>query len=130
MSKEPCGTVAERRAPRAGRLFNASIFCERRGEMPIMVRNISPSGLGARGVSGLERGERITVRLNNELIGAEVCWSHRNQFGVRLDTQVDPSLFTFDHKGWENSHRPLEPGHVFDQFKPVTDFRRPGLRVR
>jgi hypothetical protein len=123
-------TALEREA-RSARVFVAKLRSDRLGEQSVIIRNISPLGISARLLSGhVEPGERVTVILNEEEIAAEVRWARKNQFGARLFREVDPSAFNFSGKSWETVVEPLGPGHVFDQFKPVSDFRRPGLKTR
>lgn len=130
MGDSPWGAAADKRAPRTNRVFKASIVSEGRGEYPIIVRNLSAHGIGGRGLEGLAAGERISFRLNGELIEGEVSWVRGDRFGAKLHQEIDPSAFTFGHKNWDAVHSPIEPGHVFEQFKPVSDPRRPGLKVR
>jgi hypothetical protein len=76
----------------------------------------------------LEPGESVTLSLGGESVKGEVRWVRKDSFGVRFDREIDPTRFNFAGKSWEDVIEPLGPGHVFDQFKPVSDSRRPRLR--
>jgi len=119
------------RDPRSHRMFVAAIRSRRLGEQPIIVRNISRHGIGARIRSGApEVGEELVFVLDGELLEGQVRWVRKDRFGALLFQEVDPSRFNFAHKSWASASRPFEPGHVYDQFRPVSDTRRPGLKVR
>ena len=125
------GRTDAAREPRSPRVFVTTIRTERLGEQTITVRNLSPFGLGARLRSHrLVPGERITVSLNDESVDAEVCWVRHGSFGARLAREIDPARFTFGHKNWASATRPFPRGHVYDQFRPVSNSRRPGLKFR
>ena len=47
-----------------------------------------------------------------------------------LAREIDPARFTFGHKSWASATRPFPRGHVYDQFRPVSAPRRPGLKIR
>lgn len=130
-AQEPSTSKAARE-PRSRRMFVAKLRSGRIGEQEIIVRNISPLGIGARvrGDSRLEKGEQVSLFLGGETLLAEICWVSGDRFGARLFAEIDPARFSFDHKKWECADQPFGPGHVYDQFKPVKDPRRPGLKTR
>jgi hypothetical protein len=49
---------------------------------------------------------------------------------VQLDEAVDPARFVIGLSRLDDFQKPFERGHVFDQFKPALDCRRPGLKTR
>jgi hypothetical protein len=119
------------REERSHRIFVATLHSKRVGDKSIIVRNISPHGISARMQPPmLEPGELVTISLNGETVDAQVRWVRRDRFGARLVREVDPSCFNFSGKSWEAVIQPFEPGHVFEQFRPVSDSRRPGLKIR
>lgn len=118
------------RASRSRRMFVATIRSERSGEQSIIVRNLSRSGIGGRLRNGtLQAGEPISIILNGQPHEAKVRWVRKDCFGASLAHEIDPKSFNFRNRKWECTDRPWG-GHVFDQFKPMMDGRRPGLKVR
>jgi hypothetical protein len=116
---------------RSCRVVAASICCERFGETPIIIRNISSKGVGARIRAGqLRVGERVTLMVRGRILHGEVRWTRGDQFGVELDEEVDPSIFLVGQASANDLQRPFARSHVYDQFKPVVDGRRPGLKTR
>jgi hypothetical protein len=132
MSRNPDEHATEsQREKRSHRMFAATLHSKRVGEKSIIIRNISPHGISARMQPPmLEPGEMVTISLNGETVDAQVRWVRRDRFGARLSREVDPSCFNFAGKSWEGVTQPFERGHVFDQFRPVSDSRRPGLKTR
>ena len=123
------GSSGIAREARSHRMFVATIWTARLGERPIVVRDLTPFGARLR-AHGLSVGERITVSLNGERVDAEVRWVRHGRFGARLAREIDPARFTFGHKSWASATRPFPRGHVYDQFRPVSAPRRPGLKIR
>jgi hypothetical protein len=81
------------REQRTAKLLPVEIGSERFGRTKVVVRNISPYGLGVRADIELLACERVTVYLPGDLeIGATVRWVRKGTFGLALDAPIDPSL--------------------------------------
>ena len=116
---------------RSFRVIVATMSCEAQGERPIVVRNISPKGLGARLRFGrISVGVRVTLMVRGHSLHGEVRWSQGDLFGVELNEEIDPSMFVVSETSLDDLQPPFGRGHVFDQFRPVSDSRRPGFRTR
>lgn len=116
---------------RSFRVLVATICCEGHGERPIVVRNISPNGIGARLRSGrVFVGERVTLIIRGHSLHGEVRWSRGDLFGVELNEEIDPSMFVVSETSLDDLQPPFGRGHVFDQFRPISDSRRPGFTTR
>lgn len=82
------------RATRVSRLLPIEIGSERLGRQKVVIRNIAPYGLGARGDVELLACERLTVYLpDGHEIGATVRWVRKNTFGLALDEPINPAVF-------------------------------------
>jgi hypothetical protein len=77
------------RDERQGRIFVAKMRCAYSANQSIIVRNLSPSGLGARAkIQCPGRGEIVAITLPTMVERyATVKWVRGDQFGVRF---VDP----------------------------------------
>lgn len=59
----------------------------------IVVRNLSPHGIGARGDISLIACERLLVHLpNGQDIAATVRWIGKGTFGLALDERIEPDM--------------------------------------
>jgi hypothetical protein len=78
------------REPRVSKLVSLELSSERHQRTKIVVRNMSPHGLGARGEIDLLPCERVTVHLpDDRTIGATVRWVKKGTFGLSLDDRID-----------------------------------------
>ena len=78
------------REPRVSKLVSLEISSDRHERTKIVVRNMSPHGLGARAEIDLLPCERVTVHmLDGSSVGATVRWVKKGTFGLSLDDRVD-----------------------------------------
>lgn len=124
--------MAINREPRGRRMLSASMRGDELAEQKIVIADVSPRGLGARARGECPpAGTRILIALSNGLeLSGEVRWVRKERFGVQLDQEVDPGQVQGAGGSWEVASRPFDPGHVFDQFRPVSRPYRPGLKVK
>jgi hypothetical protein len=79
------------RADRKSQLVPVEIASDRLGKVRVVVRNVSPFGLGVRGEVELLACERVVVHLpDGRKIGATVRWARQNTFGLALDEAINP----------------------------------------
>jgi hypothetical protein len=77
------------RADRKSQLVPVEIASDRFGRTKVIVRNLSPYGLGVRGDVELLACERLTVHLpDGRSVGATVRWARKNTFGLALDESI------------------------------------------
>ncbi len=80
------------RADRKSQLVPIEIASDRVGRTKVIVRNLSPYGLGVRGDIELLACERLTIYLpEGRTIGATVRWARKNTFGLALDEAINPA---------------------------------------
>jgi hypothetical protein len=85
---KPQGT----REIRMAKLLPIEIGSERLGRVKVVVRNISPYGLGVRSDVELLACERLIVFLpGDEQVGATVRWVRKGTFGLALDEAINPA---------------------------------------
>jgi len=78
------------REPRVSKLVSLELSSDRHQRTKIVVRNMAPHGLGARGEIDLLPCERVTVHLpDGRDIGATVRWVKKGTFGLALDERID-----------------------------------------
>ncbi len=79
------------REPRMAKLVALHLSSARYSNVKIVVRNLSPHGLGARADIELLPCERVVVHLpNGQDVGAIVRWVRKNTFGLSLDERIEP----------------------------------------
>ena len=82
---------APQREQRTSKLIVLALSTSREKHARIVVRNVSPHGLGARGEIDLLPCERVTVHLpGGRDVAATVRWARNGKFGLALDERVDP----------------------------------------
>ena len=80
------------REPRVSKLMSVDISSARQPRTRIVVRNLSPHGIGCRGECDILPCERITVHLHDgREVGATVRWVRKGTFGLSLDERIDPA---------------------------------------
>lgn len=80
------------RADRKSQLVPLEIGSDRFGRTRVVVRNLSPYGLGVRGDVELIACERVIVYLpDGRQVGATVRWVRKNTFGLALDEAINPA---------------------------------------
>ncbi len=73
------------------KLVALNLSSARYSNVKIVVRNLSPHGLGARADIELLPCERVVVHLpNGQDVGAIVRWVRKNTFGLSLDERIEP----------------------------------------
>jgi hypothetical protein len=91
---------APAREVRGSRLLRGRISSVLTREQTILIRNISPRGLGG---SALEQplpiGVDVTVTLSTAVVTGKVRWSKGKSFGIRLDTEIDLDQLSEAQKG-------------------------------
>lgn len=88
----PAAKPAGPRADRKSQLVPIEIASDRMQRTRVVVRNLSPYGLGVRGDVELIACERLTVFLpDGREIGATVRWARKNTFGLALDEPINPA---------------------------------------
>lgn len=126
------GRVPDQREPRLGKMFLAKLHCARLASEEIRICNVSRNGIGAKSRGAMPLvGEEVTIETSafGDVRGV-VRWVKDRQFGIELSAEVDPGLLNFADKSWDVANRPFDANHVFNQFRPSGDCRRPGLKVR
>jgi hypothetical protein len=121
------------REPRSRRMLMATMYVDHGAPLSVVIGNISRHGLGARAKGKMPSvGDHVMIMVQNkgENLQGTVCWSQNDRFGVSLARAIEPQVFLGSGGSWEVACQPFEKSHVFDQFRPVTECRRPGLRVR
>jgi PilZ domain len=80
------------REPRMAKLVALHLSSARYDNVKIVVRNLSPHGLGARADIELLPCERVVVHLpDGQDVGAIVRWVRKNTFGLSLDERIEPA---------------------------------------
>ena len=102
---------------------------ERLAEQPIIIRNLSPRGIGARahGLPPLE-GEEVFLKLDGRELVGRVRWVRGDRFGVHLRDPIDGAV-RMPASPWAPAKNPSAGFHVFERFKPVAKPWRPGVKV-
>ncbi len=78
------------REPRMAKLVAIDVSSSRHQRTRIVVRNLSPHGLGARGEIDLLPCEHVVIHLpDGSEMGAIVRWVRKNSFGLSLDDRID-----------------------------------------
>ena len=78
------------REPRMAKLVALHLSSARYSNVKVVVRNLSPHGLGARADIELLPCERVVVHLpNGQDVGAVVRWVRKNTFGLSLDERIE-----------------------------------------
>lgn len=81
------------REPRMAKLLAVELSSEQLAPTRVVVRNLSPYGLGARGELDLLPMERVTVHLpDGRAVPALVRWVRKGAFGLSLEERIDPAM--------------------------------------
>ena len=83
----------QRRAPRDSVFLFAELRFEGQQEGQIIkVRNVSSTGLMAEGDVLAVAGDIVAINLRNiGWVGGRITWAANKRFGVKLDTEIDPT---------------------------------------
>lgn len=112
----------QRERPRIRTMFKAKIEVQGLAQpIEMLVRDLSSGGLMATSTVQVRKGEAVTVDLGRggRVFGV-IAWVDRNQFGVAFDREINEEIAT----------QPVAPVIVQPILQHVSDWRRPGLRVR
>lgn len=115
------------RDPRTSRLFVGQLALEGGTVTKIRIRNLSQGGFGARSDIMLQPGQRGHMLLAGiGLVTGRVAWARQYDFGLQFDTRIDPEQVRIAPPAAPTKSEFVVP----PRFRPVTDHRRPGFRVR
>lgn len=82
------------REQRVSKLLSVEISTENFGRVKIVIRNLSPHGIGARLDAELLPCERVTIHLpNGRDVGATVRWVRKGTMGLALDERIEPDAY-------------------------------------
>ncbi|WP_313801350.1 hypothetical protein [Sphingobium sp.] len=112
---------------RQRRLLKARMHHPRHGEVDILVRDVSETGLGGRCDLDLAVGEVVVVVLVDcEPAQGRIAWRKGQSFGLHLETAINPAAV----KSPANAERSVEAGYqVPTLFRPSVETKRPGFRT-
>ena len=86
--------IERRRSTRRSASLPLIVENPRLGNVNLHVVNLSMTGFMARGETGLQRGERITIRLNyTRRIGAFLVWNDGNRAGFQFERVLQSDDF-------------------------------------
>lgn len=115
------------REPRTSRLFVGQLALEDGTVVKIRVRNLSEGGFGGRSDTLLRPGQRGHMLLAGVgLVTGCVVWVNQNDFGLQFDEKIDPALARLSPAAPSPQAEYVVPA----QFRPSSDHRRPGFKVR
>lgn len=117
---------------RSSRMFIAALRDAGGASLKVTVRNLSPRGIGARASEAVpQQGETVFIELGpfGEVEGV-VRWVSGKLFGIALAQPIDPQRFDFSGKDWSVANKQFDANHVYTQFRPVADVKRPPLKPR
>lgn len=81
------------RESRVAKLLTLEVSNMHGQRQKIVVRNLSPHGIGARSDLPVLQCERLLVHLpNGQEIGATVRWVGKGTFGLSLDERIEPAM--------------------------------------
>ncbi len=119
---------ATTRADRTSRLVPLEISSDRLAQTRIVVRNLSPYGIGARGDVELIACERVTVHLpEDHKIGATVRWVRGQTFGLLLDERIEPAQLQVKPGSAPTDFVAKDSNVQFVPVKVNKDYHRPGF---
>ena len=94
------------RETRVSKLVTLEVSNMRGDRSKVVVRNLSPHGIGARSEINVLQCERVTVHLPDGTdIGATIRWVGKGTFGIALDDRIEPDML----KPGQNSAGSFEP---------------------
>ncbi|MEQ1509571.1 MAG: hypothetical protein ABL909_04115 [Sphingopyxis sp.] len=86
-------TANTARETRVSKLLSIEISSARHSRSKIVIRNLSPHGIGARSDLDVIACEHVTVHMPNDVdIGAIVRWVKNGAFGLSLDERIEPDM--------------------------------------
>ena len=133
-SDAPSNTAKRSVNDRPKRLIKIQISNDRIREVDAILRNVTERGAGIELQTELEPGEKVLITVRDlEPIGGTVAWSKQNRAGLEFDALIDPSMLTIKNSTWVDVEGVFASGsgyHVFDRFKPVSDMKRPAVKLR
>ena len=86
----------DQRLPRKRQLIRAEIVASAHISHPIIIRNVSESGIGciAPGLL-LQKGEKVTVRFREDIVAeGTVAWFDGERFGIQMQNELDLAFLT------------------------------------
>lgn len=91
----PAATTGDNeRETRVSKLLTLELSSPRHSRTKIVVRNISPHGIGARSDLDVMQCEHVTLHLPDGTdCGAIVRWVKNGTFGLSLDDRIEPGMF-------------------------------------
>ena len=115
------------RDKRDSHILTATMHSARHEEQPILVRNISSRGLGARarGIVPAE-GEEVRLKLDGRSLVGRVRWVRGDRFGIHLRDLFDADIQPITHP-WSRPAQSAPSFQVADRFKPAEKAWRPGV---
>ncbi|RJF94018.1 PilZ domain-containing protein [Sphingomonas cavernae] len=125
--EDPEAIGGQVREPRTSRLFVGQLALEDGSVVKVRIRNLSEGGFGGRSDTLLRAGQRGHILLAGVgLVTGCVAWTNENLFGLQFDTKIDPALARLAPPATSSQSEFVVP----PQFRPTTDHKRPGFRVR
>ncbi|MCJ8156538.1 PilZ domain-containing protein [Sphingomonas sp. LaA6.9] len=124
---DPAAAKGQVREARTGRLFVGQLALEDGRVIKVRIRNLSEGGFGGRSDMPLQPGQRGHMLLAGVgLVTGQVVWTNEHLFGLQFDAKIDPALVRLSPA----TTAPAAEYVVPPQFRPTTDHKRPGFRVR
>lgn len=116
-------TGGQERAPRVHRFLNASLYNTRLGTVPIILRDLSESGVGGRCDVRLIPGETVTILIPHaDAMIATIIWAKSDRFGAEFAEHIDPETI--------RTKATASPYKVPHMYRPPVVYRRPGFHGR
>ena len=118
------------RQNRSTRYAKATLTCAGTDPFETTIRNISENGMGVSLVIALQPGQKISVSINGiEPFSATIKWVKLGQCGMKFDESFDIEQLKFNKSHTaEGIYKSKSGYHVFDRYKPMSDFSRPGFK--
>ena len=127
MSVSDSDFASKRLNERQRRLLKARMRHPDFGEIDILVRDVSETGLGGRCDLDLAVGESVVILLPDcRPAEGKIAWRKGQSFGVQLTAQINPEAV----RNRAPTDRPTEGYHVPEAFRPSGETKRPGFRTR
>jgi hypothetical protein len=122
---------SEQREARQTRLMVLQMSRGGRPLQEIVARNLSNRGIGAFSKTTMPlEGDQVVVHFpQGQQATGVVRWVLRQNFGILLDQDIDPSLIQPKPRHVQIIDATPGKWHVCDRYKPETEFKRPGLRI-
>ncbi len=116
------------RETRTAKLISLEISGPQRRRTKIVVRNLSPHGIGGRGDIDLLPCERLVVHLpNGHNVEAIVRWVRKNSFGLSLDERIDADALQA-RAAVSAAIVPRDAAIGFEPFKHIGSTSRTGFK--